>query len=122
MMVVKVYMWPGGDADAEELLCQATFDCQGEATRDAPELGVRQGERGYRVRLLKGPRFGGPGEGAEVRPQYVQKRKVWKEGFVRGHLPGRRGEWDLIGGALRVLLGSRLNPYVSYAPSDHDDG
>ena len=118
MLVVKVYLWPGGRRDREELLSQATIDMQGIAHHDDPALGVKRGERRYRVRLLKGTRFGGLGDDVDVNPHLVSKSKVWREGTVRGHLPGGRGRaargtWDLIGGALKALLGSRLDPYVN---------
>ena len=117
MMVLKVYMWPSGDQSCEYLMAQATFDLQGVAQRDEPGLGVRKGERAYRVRLLKDTAFGGPQDGVDVNPRLTPKSRVWREGRVRGHIVGRRGRaargtWDLIGGALRVLLGSRLDRYV----------
>lgn len=121
MLVVKVYMWPGGDQDREHLVCQGTLDCQGVAAHD--DGTVKKGERRYRVRLLKGTLFGGPGDGDDVRPDNVPRSKVWKEAMVRGHRPdGRgsaaRGVWDLVGGALKVILGRRLSPYVL---DIHDD-
>ncbi len=115
MLVVKVYMWPGGDKTKERLQCQATLDCIGVANHDDDALGVREGERAYRVRLLKGVQFGGPNDDADVRPDLVPASKVWRQGIVRGHRPnGRpaRGAWDIVGGALKVLLGNRLNPYA----------
>lgn len=116
MVVVKVYLWPQGDQAQEELLGQATLSCVGEAKRDDPARGVLKGERAYDVQILKAPRYGGPDDGDDVRPSNT-KGKVWRSGRVRGHLPrgpGRhsRGEWDLIGGALKVLLGGRLRTYV----------
>ena len=46
------------------------------------------------------------------------QRDVWKNLTVTGHttgLPGHkaRGTWDLIGGALKVILGGRLSEYRS---------
>lgn len=114
MMVLKLYMWPLGHSDRERFLGAALIDCQGQAVKDLPEQGVRRGERAYRVRLLKMPRFGGPSE--EQLTQTPRKRDIWRTGFVRGHLPGKRGTWDLIGGALREMLGRRLDPYVSFTP------
>ena len=111
MIVVKVYMWPHGDQAEERLLTQATIDFQGEAKQDGD--GIVRGERAYRVQLLKETMFNGPREGDEIRPSIVSGEKVWKGGFVRGHFPGvgKRGTWDLIGGALKVLLGERLDRY-----------
>lgn len=123
MMVVKVYMWPGGEQEQEYLLAQSTFVCLGEARRDCPARGILEGERAYDVAVLKGPRFGGPEDGADVRPSAIAPRQVWREGRVRGHHPrgpGRhsRGEWDLIGGALKVLLGRRIRTYVGIEPPE----
>lgn len=114
MLVIKIELWPMGREDRKRLWAQGVIDCIGVAKRDDPELGVKKGERAYRVRLLKAPRFKGPKEN-EVHD--VPKSKVWREGFVRGHIPtkpgrGSRGEWDLLGGALKVLLGNRLADYV----------
>lgn len=108
MIVVRVYMRPGGDEKQERLLSTATFACVGQATEDVPALGVRKGERVYRVRLLKDAEFGGP----KTDQDDVHLAQVWREDTVRGHMPGPRGVWDLVGGALRVMLGSRLSPYV----------
>jgi hypothetical protein len=121
MIVVKVYMWPHGDQSEERLLTQATIDFQGEAKTDAP--GVVRGERAYRVQLLKEVMFNGPREGDEIRPTIVSREKVWKGGFVRGHLPGvgQRGTWDLIGGALKVLLGERLDRYQHTSKAELED-
>lgn len=123
MLVVKVYLWPRGDKRRETLLCQATLDLQGQAQHDVPELGVVEGERRYQVQLLKGTQFGGPGAGADVNPGLLKKSAVWKRGMVRGHRPGGRGRaargvWDLLGGALKVLLGDRLEPYVEVEDVD----
>lgn len=114
MMVLKLYMWPRGRSDRERFLGAALIDCLGQATKALPEQGIREGERAYRVRLLKMPQFGGPSE--EQLTQQPRKRDIWREGFVRGHLPGKRGTWDLLGGALREMLGRRLDPYVSFMP------
>jgi len=114
MLLIQVHLIPRGDLSRKRLWSQATIDLQGIANEDD---GVhRRGERWYRVRLLKGGRFGGPGPDDDPRPHAVPERQVWKEGWVRGHFPGRRGEWDLIGGALKLMLGSRLNSYRSYQP------
>lgn len=116
MIVVKVYMWPQGDETQARLLSQATIDFQFEAKADDEALGVRKGERAYRVTLLKDTQFGGPKDGDEIRPVLVDSGKVWRNGRVRGHMPkatgaDARGVWDLIGGALKVLLGNRLERY-----------
>ncbi len=82
MIVVKIYLWPGGDQKRESLLSQAAIDCQG-------------------------VQFGDPKDGE--RPE---NGPLWRSGAVRGHFPGRRGEWDLVAGALRQVLGlARLVTY-----------
>ena len=99
MIVVKIYLWPGGDQKRESLLSQAAIDCQG--------VHEETGERRYRVRIAKGVQFGGPKDGE--RPE---NGPLWRSGAVRGHFPGRRGEWDLVAGALRQVLGlARLVTY-----------
>ena len=108
MVVVKIYMWPGGDQSRERLLSQASIACIGEASQDQGD--VRRGERAYRVRLFKDTSFRGPRDGEDL--ARLPRSKVWREGTVRGHRPGQRGAWDLVGGALQVLLGRRLRPYV----------
>lgn len=115
MIVVKVEMWPGGDPAQARTECIGLVDFQGRATRDEPTLGVRKGERAYRVRLLKMPAFGGPDGSDPERLRRPRPSDVWREGTVRGHMPGPRGAWDLLGGVLKVLLGARLKDYVSGA-------
>lgn len=114
MIVVKVCMWPGGDPAHERVECIGLIDFQAQAKTDDASLGVRQGERAYRVRLLKMPQFGGPDGSDPERLRAPRASDVWREGYVRGHQPGPRGAWDLLGGALAVLLGSRLGGYVRY--------
>lgn len=119
MMVVKIYMWPGGDESRERLMAHATFSLLGVAKHD--EGDVKKGERIYLVQLLKDVDFGGPQEGGVIRPDQVRKRDVWRDGIVRGHRPPispARGTWDLIGGALKALLGRRLDPYVKTSFED----
>ncbi len=112
MMVVEVWMWPRGDRSKRRFLGAGAFDCQGVASHDDHERGVRKGERWYRVRLTKMPRFGGPGpEELEQALRSGLKKHLWKTELVRGHMPGQRGTWDLIGGALKLMLGRRLQPY-----------
>lgn len=112
MLVIKVYMWPMGKQALEHLISQATISLQGVARHDEGE--IKKGERVYLVRLLKGVTYGGPKDGDDLcRPP---SSKVWRKGMVFGHRPGgkgaaARGEWDLIGGALKALLGGRLAPY-----------
>jgi hypothetical protein len=103
-------MWPGGDATQERVLSVGTISCVGQATRD--EGDVRKGERVYDVRLYKDTSFGGPSE-----PPAQRGDKVWRRGTIRGHFPGARGAWDLLGGALRHLLDARLNSYVAVSVS-----
>lgn len=108
MLVVKLCMWPRGDRSKERTLAIGTLACIGQATRS--EGDVVEGERAYRVRLYKDRQFKGPTE------QAVADRPlagIWRQGIVRGHLPGRRGAWDLLGGALQVLLGNRLERYTN---------
>jgi len=84
----------------------ATFTCKGQS---------KEGERRYQVKLLKDAQFSKldlNDPGAVRRPP---GREVWRQGWVRGHFPGRRGIWDLVGGALNMMLGSRL---VSYRRDD----
>lgn len=108
MVVVKVCMWPGGDRTRERVLSVAAIDLIGEATEDCPRDNVRKGERMYRVRLFKDTSFGGPDGSGDL-----SSAPLWRRGKVRGHIPGRRGAWDLVGGALRHLLGARLNDYIA---------
>jgi hypothetical protein len=107
MVVVKILMWPGGDRARERVLSIATLSLLGQAAADRPDLGVVRGERAYRVRLFKDTQFGGP-DGLSL-----PLAGVWHQGTVRGHLPGPRGGWDLLGGALRCLLHGRLDAYVA---------
>ena len=109
MIVVKIEMWPKGDASKARVLSIATLARIGVAKA---AVGVtRVGERAYTVRLLRDVEFGGP-DGSD--PVALRAGTVWREGSVRGHTPGvgQRGTWDLLGGALKVLLGNRLNQYV----------
>lgn len=100
-MVVKAYMWPGGNPDREYFMGAATF---------ALEEIESDGKRAYKVTLLKNPNFGGPVE-SELAEHYDNPRKIWRQGRIRGHAYPQRGAWDLIGGALREMLGSRLRDY-----------
>jgi hypothetical protein len=107
MVVVSLCMWPGGDRARQRVLSVATLSLLGQAAADRPDLGVLRGERAYRVRLSKDTQFGGP-DGLSL-----PLAGVWRQGTVRGHLPGPRGGWDLLGGALRCLLHGRLHAYVA---------
>jgi hypothetical protein len=107
MLVVKVCMWPAGDRTKERVLSVAALDCTGQANADRPDIGVRKGERRYRVRLFKDVEFGGPDGSTDL-----ETAPVWRAGYVRGHIPGPRGVWDLVGGALKRILKDRLDPYV----------
>ena len=105
MRVVRVYLWPRGDASKERVLSQATLAL----TEVDPS-----GRRSYDVRLWKDRAVGGP-SASELRE--APASKIWRRGRVGGHLPGGRGAaargvWDLVGGALRVLLAERLDGYV----------
>lgn len=110
MIVTRIYMWPKGAREQARLLSTAALSCIGQATRD--EGNVRQGERAYNVRLFKDVEFGGPTDSTDL-----QTAKVWRSDQIRGHMPGPRGVWDLLGGAMKVVLGNRLNPYVATAPA-----
>lgn len=113
MVVARIEMWPGGDHKRKFTLAIGTWACLGVAQRDDPAQGVRKGERAYRVRLFKDTSFNGP-DGSD--PDAIvcpRARDVWKEHLVRGHMPGPRGVWDLLGGALDVLLGGRLRGYTA---------
>jgi len=112
MLVVKVYMWPQGDSTRERILTAAKFSLQG---RD-PETG----ERCYKVEVLKDTSYTKSDWNDDGRIYAHPKKDVWKGGFIRGHFPGlgKRGTWDLIGGALKVLLGRRLSNYEGYDPEE----
>lgn len=114
MFVVKLYMWPLGRHTSERFLGVATFSCIGQ---------MPTGERAYNVRLFKAPEYGGPGPNDVERLQAPKQRDVWREGTIRGHFPGRgkRGTWDLLGGALRSMLGSRLDGYRSFVLGQEEE-
>lgn len=98
MLVLRVEMWPGGDAAKKHTIGLAALALQGVT----PE-----GVRSYAVKLFKAPEFGGPATDEAL----LNTPAVWRQGFVTGHVAGPRGTWDLIGGALKVMLGERLNFY-----------
>jgi hypothetical protein len=108
MVVVSLCIWPGGDRARERELSVATLSLLGQAAADRPDLGVVHGGQAYRVRLFKDTQFGGPDGSGEL-----PLSSTWRQGTVRGHLPGPRGGWDLLGGALRCLLHGRLHAYVA---------
>lgn len=110
MVVLRGYMWPQGRKEDQQLLSSATLTCLGVARADDPALGIQKGERAYRFRIFRDVAFGGPDEAADLRTC----PRPWREGFIRGHRPGHRGLWDLLGGALRGALGARLTPYVPF--------
>ena len=97
MDVVKLCMWPKGSRQGERVLAIGTLACISQN---------QAGQRTYRVRLYKDTAFGGPDGSGDL-----HDGQIWREGIVGGHVPGRRGGWDLLGGALRLMLGPRLNPY-----------
>lgn len=103
MVVVKVFMWPGGDESQERLMSVMTLACKGEL----------KGERRYEVRAFKDAAFLSD-------PQILEdpaalhrgaREHLWRTEVIRGHFPGPRGVWDLVGGALKVTLGDRLARY-----------
>lgn len=110
MLVVTFSMWPSGSRKDQRVLSLAALDCIGQARHDAPEQGVRMGERAYRVRLFKDVAFGGPDGSGDL-----DRAPIWRGGRIRGHMPGARGTFDLVGGALKLLLGPRLAAYVQVA-------
>lgn len=114
MLVVRASMWPKGDATRAYDLAVGTWACVGQARRDDPALGVRAGERAYQVTLFKDVSFGGP-----ALP--TRSGGVWRSGNVRGHFAGARGVWDLVGGGLRELLGTRLRSYLSWSAPVGDE-
>lgn len=107
MVVVKIELWPAGRREQARVLSVAAIDCIGEAKADDRAAGVRKGERMYRARLFKDVAFGGPDGSTDL-----HEAPVWRQGYVRGHIPGRRGGWDLLGGVLRWVLGDRLDDYI----------
>ena len=98
MMVVLTEMWPEGDGSRRYPLSVATFTCMGQS--------AVPGDRLYRVRLYRDAQFGGP-----TAKGPLASASTWRVGLVRGHVPGRRGVWDLVGGAISALLGERLTGY-----------
>lgn len=96
MVVVKICLWPKGDRTAERVLAVGSLTLIDQA----------DGVRTYKARLFKDPAFGGPDGSGDL-----AGAPVWREGTITGHRPGARGGWDLLGGALRELLGSRLASY-----------
>lgn len=102
MIVVKVFMWPGGDSSRERLLEQATISL---------DLGTRAEDElaGYTVVLQKAPRFGGPDE---PDPTQSVRGYAWKRGRVEGFPRKSKvyGVWDLLRGALNVTLKGRWEP------------
>jgi hypothetical protein len=104
MLVLRVEMWPGGDVTKKRTIGLAALALQGVT----PE-----GVRSYVVKLFKAPEFGGPATDEAV----LSDPAVWRQGVVTGHVAGPRGTWDLIGGALKVLLSERLNSYKKGEPN-----
>jgi hypothetical protein len=114
-MVVRLEMWPHGRQDAARTLAVATFACAGK----------EGAERFYDVKLLKSPEYGGPRVDVPLMdPDVAAAIKspgsaVWRQGRVGGHVPGPRGPWDLLGGALVQLLGAaRLASYRLHRRGD----
>jgi hypothetical protein len=101
MVVIKAIMYPGGMADRAYTLGIASLTFLGQAREDRGA--IQQGERVYDVKLFKAPEFGGPSD--------EPRGAIWKRGSIRGHLPTARGVWDLLGGSLSQLLGSRIDRY-----------
>ncbi len=95
MLEVTATMWPLGRQDRAYEMASLWLACQGQDQAT--------GERSYKVALGKDKAFKG-------RPRDPQG-PVWRRGFIAGHRAGPRGVWDLVGGALGVLLGSRLHGY-----------
>ncbi len=106
MVVVHLEMWPGGVESAKYTLGVAKLSLLGVATTDRADEDIIRGERVYHCTLYKDTAFGGPATISAAKPS-----QVWRSGKVRGHLPGPRGIWDLLGGALKGVLGTRLQRY-----------
>ena len=90
MIVVRLELWPQGDASKAQDLGTATIALAGGTA-----------ERGdYEVRLLKGRR-------------YAKRAGVWRKGRVRGfpRRSRRHGPWDLLYRALAATVRDR-NPEV----------
>lgn len=102
MLIVKIEMWPGGDAARKYPVSNAAIWC---VAQDA------DGKRNYRYLLCKDPQFGGPATDEELRAA-VTTRQGWRAGTVSGHAPGDRGVWDLLGAVLVSALGARLRGYL----------
>lgn len=105
MMIVKVVMWPGGDASKERILSVATFTCV--------HADPATGERSYEARILKDAEF--IHGGSLTDPNFVRSpgiSNLWRIRRVGGHVPGRRGTWDLIGAFLAGVLGDRIKGYT----------
>ena len=103
MIVVKVEMWPGGDAAKKRMLSvMKVWNVR---------VDTETGERGYRIEILKDTSFTDLDMTVDENLVMVKSKDVWKKGMVRGHFPGKRGLWDLLGGSLAALLRERLSTY-----------
>jgi len=113
MLVVKVYLWPQGNHRQERLLSVMRIFNVGTTPReDAPEIT----DRVYVVQILKDATHIPGGAERLAGPLPPRPREIWRSARIGGHVVGRpgpaaRGVWDLVGGALKVILGRRLAPY-----------
>ena len=121
MVVIKAFMWPGGDPSKEQFISAATLTCIGRIPDDDRPTGLIANTRLYRLTILKGVDFGGPGlESLPTTARSPHHTDVWRKTHVGGHQPGRRGLWDVLGGALQSALGGRLVDYRKLSKSDAD--
>jgi len=121
MVVIKAFMWPNGDPSKEQFISAATLTCVGRLPEDDPSTGLAANTRLYRLTILKGESFGGPGlEALPTKARSPHHSDVWRKAHVGGHRPGRRGLWDVLGGALGSVLGGRLTDYRKLSAGDAD--
>ena len=121
MVVIKAYMWPGGDPSQERFLSAATLTCLGRTFEDDEFTGLPQNTRLYRLVMLKAAKFGGPGEADLPATARAPKASdVWRKSHVGGHRPERRGLLDVLAGGLLGALGRRLDGYRKLSQVEAD--
>ncbi len=91
MIVVKLFIWPGGDESKAVEIGHATLANQ---TITSLRTGGYLGD--YTVKLHGG---------VHGRPEL--SKRVWKKGTITGFHRVERGAWDLLYLALRNLIGDR---------------
>lgn len=82
MILIKVELWPGGDANLKRDLGQALIYNDGRGTLESGD---------YQVRLYK----------------WGKSKSVWKTGSVKDFPRKRLGPWDLLYRALKEIVGDR---------------